>query len=373
MPDTQTPAPIKSGAAGAATFPGSDSRKYNYYEPKGRKGTHYEDMTVDVQPDPKRHLLQGWILSFPDGTPTYSEDWTEARSSDWHKFRAVDQEWERSHYQRQATVCGMTKHVIENGRKAGAPRRFDPAWIEVLQNHVGAFKHAEFGLGTATMQAQRYGYTQMINNAILTNSSYKLRFAQDLALYLAEIGLDVDGFDTAAGKEHWLNDPIWQGMRLATETISGSSDYLQQYFAVNFVFEPLLGQLFRSGFIMQDAAAQNDFITPAVVSSAESDYERNLANSVELFKMLALDEAHHSHNQKLFGLWMSRHAAIALAAARQLRPVWSQPRVKVSRFEDVLAIALDRVPVNLCPGGLSARLEPGRLTITVWRARHVDR
>ena len=70
----------KSGAAGSAVFPGSDSRKYNYFEPKGRKATHYEDMTVDVQPDPERYLLQDWIISFPDGTPTYSKDWTAAKS-----------------------------------------------------------------------------------------------------------------------------------------------------------------------------------------------------------------------------------------------------------------------------------------------------
>ena len=75
------PAIVKSGAAGAATFPGSDSRKYNYFEPKGRKATHYEDMTVDVQPDPERYLLQDWIISFPDGTPTYYKDWTAAKSS----------------------------------------------------------------------------------------------------------------------------------------------------------------------------------------------------------------------------------------------------------------------------------------------------
>ena len=64
--------PVNSGAAGAAKFAGSDSRKYNYFTPKGRKATHYEDMTLDVQPDPKRYLLQDWIISFADGTPTYS-------------------------------------------------------------------------------------------------------------------------------------------------------------------------------------------------------------------------------------------------------------------------------------------------------------
>src|ERR1700760_3041905 len=166
----------------------------------------------------------------------------------------------------------MVQGVIENARRSGAPKRFDKAWVKILQDHLGAYKHAEFGLGTSTMQAQRYGYTQMINNAILTNSSYKLRFAQDLTLYLGELALDVEGFDLDAGKKHWLEDPIWQGTRRSIETIMGASDYLEQYFATNVIFEPLVAELFRSGFVMQMAAAQNDFITPAVVSAGGGDF-----------------------------------------------------------------------------------------------------
>jgi propane monooxygenase small subunit len=146
---TQQTTPVKSGAAGSATFPGSDSRKYNYFEPKGRKATHYEDMTVDAQPDPERYLLQDWIISFPDGTPTYSKNWTKAQSSNWHQFRSVDQEWERTHYQRQSTICGMVQGVIENARKSGAPKRMDKTWVKILQDSLGAWKHAEFGLGTS--------------------------------------------------------------------------------------------------------------------------------------------------------------------------------------------------------------------------------
>ena len=338
----KTAAPVKTGGAGPV-FPGSDSRKYNYFEPKGRKATHYEDMTVDVQPDPERYLLQDWIISFADGTPTYSKDWTAAKSSNWHKFRAVDQEWEKTHYMRQSTICGMVQSTIDNGRRSGAPARFDAAWVKILQNHLGAYKHAEFGLGTSTMQAQRYGYTQMVNSAILTNSSYKLRFAQDLTLYLSEIGLDMPGFDTTAGKQHWLEDPIWQGTRKSIESIMGSSDYLEQYFSINVVFEPLVGELFRAGFLMQAAAAQNDFITPAVVSAAEADYERNLANTVELFYILGADPEYGKQNIGLFNKWLATHAELALDAANNLQPIWSQPRVKVVGFADVLANAKNRI------------------------------
>ena len=346
---------VKSGAAGAAKFVDWDSRKFNYFEPKGRKASHYEDVTVDVQPDPKRYLLQDWIISFADGTPTYAENWTQALASDWHKYRSVDQEWEKTHYQRQSTIVGMLQNVINNGRRSGAPSRFDPAWVKILQDHLGAYKHAEFGLGTATMQAQRYGFTQMVNNAILTNSSYKLRFAQDLTLYLSEIGLDIEKFDIDAGKKHWLDDPIWQGTREAIEAIMGATDYLEQYFAVNIVFEPLVGELFRSGFIMQVAAAQNDFITPAVVSAAEGDYERNLANAVELMHMLATDEKHGVHNQKLFGGWLSHHGALANKAAAHLQPIWSMPRVKVAQYTDAVAQAHNRLRAIGAEVGIDVR------------------
>jgi propane 2-monooxygenase small subunit len=334
---------VKSGAAGAKKFPGWDSRKYNYFEPKGRKATHYEDMTVDVQPDPERYLLQNWIISFADGTPTYSKSWTKLQSSDWHKFRAPDQEWERTHYQRQSTIEGMIKNVVDNARKSGAPARFDPRWVKILQDHLGAYKHAEYGLGKATMHAQRYGYTQMVNNAILTNSSYKLRFSQDLTLYLSEIGMDLQVFDATAGKTHWLEDPIWQGTREAIESIMSADDYLEQYFATNVVFEPMVAELFRSGFIMQMAAAQNDFATPAVVSAAEADYEQNLANTVELFHMLADDAEHGEVNRKVMEGWLEKHGALCVKAANQLQPLWSQPRVKVAQFTDAFAAASNRI------------------------------
>ncbi|NKJ45596.1 toluene hydroxylase [Burkholderia sp. SG-MS1] len=333
---------IKSGAAGAAQFIGWDSRKYNYFEPKGRKASHYEDMTVDVQPDPKRYLLQDWILAFADGTPTYSETWTAAKCTDWHQFRAVDEEWERTHYQRQSTIVGMITSATANARRSGATKRLDKTWVKVLEQHLGAYKHAEFGLGTATMHAQRYGYTQMINSAILTNASYKLRFSQDLTLHLGEIAIDLPGLDLDAGKQHWLTDPIWQDTRRAIEAIGGADDYLEKYFAVNVVFEPLVATLFRSGFIMQDAAAQNDFLTPTVVSAAEGDYERNLANAVELFHMLANDPNHGEANRALFTGWLETHGKLAAQAAKHLQPIWSLPHVKVSQFSDCLSSSVER-------------------------------
>ncbi|MBB5577391.1 MULTISPECIES: aromatic/alkene monooxygenase hydroxylase subunit beta [Rhizobium] len=343
---------VGSGAAGAAIFADSDSRKYRYFEPRGQRATHYEDVTVDVQPDPERYLKQNWIISFANGKGAYVKDATAARSSNWHAFRAPDQEWERTHYQRQSKIETMVQSVISNARRAGAPKTFDKVWIKILQAHLGAWKHAEFGMGTSLMQAQRYGYTQMINNATLTNSSYKLRLAQDITLYLAEVGMDIAGWDDELGKKHWLEDGVWQGTREAIETIMGATDYLEQYFAINIVFEPLVGELFRSGFLMQASAANHDFITPPVISAAEADYERNLANTIDLAYLLVNDPQYGDHNRQLFQSWVSKHAALAEKAALDLQPIWSMPHSKPVAFTDVRAQSAERLASILGELGL---------------------
>jgi propane monooxygenase small subunit len=94
---------------------------------------------------------------------------------------------------------------------------------------------------------------------------------------------------------------------------------------------------------MQAAAAQGDFITPAVVSAAEADYERNLANTVELFAILGKDPTFGAQNIALFNRWLVKHADLALEAANQLQPIWSQPRVKVVSFNDALGHAKNRI------------------------------
>ena len=66
--------------AGAKTFPDSDARRFNYYTPAGRKQTHYEDMTVEVQPDTRHYLSQGWLYGFSNGIGGYPLNWTALKA-----------------------------------------------------------------------------------------------------------------------------------------------------------------------------------------------------------------------------------------------------------------------------------------------------
>jgi propane monooxygenase small subunit len=354
-----TAVPHKSSEAGAAEFVDSDSRKFNYFRPQGRHATLYEDVTVDVQPDPKRYLMQDWIISSANGVPAYSETKTGIKSSDWHVFRDPNGEWERTHYIRQAATEKQVQLTIDTAKLRGSFHLVDEGWVRIIQNHLGASKHAEYGVGHLFMETQREGMSQMINNAILVNSSDKLRYAQDLALYLMEFHSQLPQLNEAAGKQTWLTDPAWQGVRDVVENVTNVLDWAEAVFAVNVIYEPIVGELFRSGFIMQFAAFHGDFVTPTLVSTADSDYERNLAYTTAMFSLFAADSAFGRENQKLMQEWLQQFLPRCLSAARTLQPIWSQPRVKAIRFDDALERAQERVQSILksiqveLPGGLS--------------------
>ena len=195
--ERSVPKPVFTDAeAGAQEFPSWQSRSYNYFTPRKRRATVYEDVTVDVQPDPARHLSQGWVYAFADGVAGYPQEWSALKSSNWHEFLDPNEEWEQTIYRNNANVVRQISQNIEHGRTAHVFAAMNPAWVKVLERHVFAWAHAEHGLGMHVYTpAQRDAPTNMINNAMAVGAVHKLRFAQDLILYNLALSEEIDGFD----------------------------------------------------------------------------------------------------------------------------------------------------------------------------------
>ena len=343
--ERSVPKPVFTDAeAGAKEFPSSRSRSYNYFEPRKRRASLYEDVTVDVQPDPERHLTQGWVYGFADGTSGYPQEWTALKSSNWHLFLDPNEEWEQTIYRNNANVVRQIQQTLANAKAAGAFGAWNRTWTKVVATHVGAWAHAEHGLGMHVYTpAQRDAPTNMINNALAVGAVHKLRFAQDLILYNLELSDSIEGFDGQAHKATWQNDAIWQATRENVERLTGVRDWAEAFFATAAVFEPLVGELFRSGFVMQLAAPQGDFVTPTVVGTGEADAAREQRGARALFRMLADDEQHGAANREVMQGWLAAWTPVSLAAAQQLQPIWSQPSEKVVTFEEAMARSRERM------------------------------
>jgi propane monooxygenase small subunit len=357
--ERSVPKPVFTDAeAGAKEFPSSTSRSYNYFTPRKRRATVYEDVTVDVQPDPARHLTQGWVYAFADGTAGYPQEWTALKSSNWHEFLDPNEEWEQTIYRNNAAVVRQIQQNIDHGRTAHVYESLDPAWVRVLERHVFAWAHAEHGIGMHVYTpAQRDAPTNMINNAMAVAAAHKLRFAQDLILYNLTLSEEVEGFNGAVHRQAWQEDPVWKPTREFVEQLTATRDWAEQWFATAVVFEPLLGELFRSGFVMQVAALHGDFVTPTIMGAGESDAAREQRGARALYRMLADDEAHGAENRETMQGWLANWSEAAIGAARQLQPIWSQISEKVVRFEDSLERSRGRLDSLVSDIGLETQKE----------------
>ena len=234
----------------------------------------------------------------------------------------------------------------------------DPAWVKVLEKHVFAWAHPEHGIGMHVYTpAQRDAPTNMINNAMAVGALHKLRFAQDLILYNLTLSEEVEGFKGSIHRQTWQEDPVWQLTRQFVERLTGTRDWAEQWFATAVVFEPLIGELFRSGFVMQVAALHGDFVTPTIMGAGESDAAREQRGARALFRMLAEDDANGTKNGTIMQGWLDAWSADAMSAARQLQPIWSQISEKVVRFEDSLERSRGRLESLVAEIGLETPKE----------------
>jgi propane 2-monooxygenase small subunit len=387
MPDQlaprSVPIPVFTDAeAGAKVFPDSDSRRFNYYTPAKRKQTHYEDVTVEVQPDPRHYLSQGWLYGFADGRGGYPLDWTalKAWGSDrpepkrfpgsggkgydwpslgWHEFRDPNEEWELTLYRYNANVVRQLNQNVDAARQTKAFEQWNQNWVRFVERNVGAWMHVDHGLGLYLYaNANRRAPTNMHNNAISVNSMHRIRSAQDLALYNLTLTEELSdfpgGFDGTAHLDAWNSDPAWQGVRQVAEKLTAIDDWCEAIFAANVVFEPLVGELFRSHLVMHAAPRNGDYITPTVIGAEEFDFaERDLRYTIPMFRLLVEDREFADHNKALMQRWLSEYTAASIGAARTLQPLWSQPDAKPPRFEDALDAVKSRFSGIVSDLGLS--------------------
>jgi len=271
----------------------------------------------------------------------------------WHEFRDPNEEWELTFYRYNSNVERQINQNIDTARETKAFEQWNPNWVQFVERNVGAWMHVEQGLGLYLFaNANRRGPTNMHNNAISVNSMHRIRFAQDLALYNLTLSEEIESFDGKAHLEAWNSDPAWQGVRRVAEQLTAVDDWAEAIFAANIVFEPLVGELFRSGLVQQASPGNGDFVTPTVVGAGEHDYaERDLRYTVAMFAPLVSDKEFAAHNRALMDGWLSTWTERCLKAAREMQPLWSQPDARPPRFED----SLDRAKRRF--GGILRQLD----------------
>jgi NAD(P)H-flavin reductase/ferredoxin len=321
-PEAAAAAPVKRVGDGVARPSGDESeRQFGWYEPRKRRASLYEDVTIDTQPSVHRHLKRGWPVYFEDGRGTWSESSTLLRSSDWYDFRDPGQQWERPFYQRGTAMENQIEGAIRSAAAEGVFDDFRPEWVEFLRSYLQAPAYVEHGLWFAMATAARDCLSDSITSCVALQAAMKQRSAQALVLYAMDLENHHGDFPIETARDRFLKDETWQPTRRYLERLAATPDWGELIVAANVCFEPLVGTLLRRELGIRAAAANGDTVTPVLARVATQEWEWARDWTVDFMRFVLDDEVHGAENRVRVHAWIKDWLPQATEAALALSPI----------------------------------------------------
>ena len=303
-----------------------ERREFIWYTPAGASRTEYEDLTVHQQSSPLHYAVQGWAISFPDGSPPQSPGSTAVRSGDWYDFRDPEKVLDRTWVSTTSEISQSFRRLVDSGTAGGQLANSSKSWLhDGLARHLAVYPFVDYSHFVALAYAERQALSDTTTIPAVFEAADKLRHVQDavyLSLRLDELGLAPRPPDL---QRAWLTSPVWQGVRAASEQLLASQDWVENLVAINLVFDQLVGRLFRVEYLSRFASAFGDMVTPLLVSTWLPDVARSWSWTTALVRFLADDQRHGAHNREVIASWFERWFALAGTAAERLAPLFRAP------------------------------------------------
>ena len=299
-------------------------RSFQWYTPKKRRATLYEDVTLDTQPSVHRHLDRGWPVHFEDGRGLWSDASTALRSGDWYAFRDPGQMWERTYYQAGTAHEQLIEGAVRTARRERVFDDLTPEWVDFLRKHLQVPAFVEHGIWLALASASRDTLSDTVTHCVALEAAMKQRQAQALLLYGMDLEEHFGEFPVDRARDSWLNDECWQPARKYVERLRATPDWGERVVAANVCFEPLFGLLVRRELLMRSVRFNGDIITQAVSHVAQLEWEWTRGWTVELMRFVLDDADHGSKNREVLDGWLAEWLPLAEEAANALEAVFAE-------------------------------------------------
>ncbi len=296
-------------------------REFSWYEPRKRRGTVYEDVTIDTQPSVHRHLSRGWSVRFADGRGTWDDASTALRSSDWYAFRDPGEQWERTYYSSQAAIENQIEAALRSAAAEGLLADFSAEWVALLREHLQVPAFVEHGLWFALATIGRDCLSDSVATCVCLQAAMKQRSAQSLVLYAMDLEQHHGPFPIEDARQRFMCEERWQPTRRYLERLAATPDWGEVIVAANVCFEPTVGTLLRRELGTRAAAAHRDTITPVLAQAANQEWDWARTWTTELTRMLMEDREHGAHNRAVIESWVrewkprAQEAAAAISGA----------------------------------------------------------
>ena len=307
-------------------------RTFDWYTPKRRRATLYEDVTIDSQPSIHRHIDRDWPVHFEDGRGLWWSESTRLQSGDWYAFRDPGELWERNYYQQGTEHERLVEGAVSGARRERTLEDFTPEWVDFLRAHLQVPAFVEHGLWLALASAGRDCLSDSVAHCVVLDAAMKQRHAQAIVLYGLDLEACFGDFPVERARASFLRDAHWQPARGYLERLRATSDWGERIVAANVCFEPLVGLLLRRELFMRAPKWGGDALTSTVGHVAQLEWAWIHDWTAELMRFVLADAEHGAANREVLEGWIADWLPEARAAASALDPVFAELPVGAGGF-----------------------------------------
>lgn len=314
-------------------------RKMNYFvTPRSKRLSEYEILCLYAQPNPD-WIAGGldwgdWTQKFHGGRPSWGNESTELRTTDWFRHRDPNRRWHAPYVKDKAEEWRYTERFMEAYSADGGVRSIDPYWRdEILNKYFGAFLFNEYGLFNAHSSVGRDCLSDVIRITACNAGFDKVDAAQMIQLERNLLSKLVPGFpdSTEPAKQVWLNDPVYRSARETVQDLWQSiQDWNEILWGVHAVYDAIFGQFVRREFFGRMASHYGDSLTPFVLAQTQTYYQINKAALQDLYlNCLANDPEFADLNRRWLRTWTAKWLPRTVEALRDFMGIYA----KVHRVE----------------------------------------
>lgn len=214
-----------------------------------KPASRYQEATYDIQSQTNFHYRPLWD---PE-RELYDRGRTAVVMADWYALKDPRQFYYGTYTTTRAKQQEAMDRQFEFVQKRDLLRLLPDETQARIAFALVPLRHYEWGANTNNCYITAYGWGTAITQATMCNTMDRLGLAQ----HLSRIGLLIDGNsgDTLRqGKQAWMEDAAWQGLRRQIENMMVTADWFELFVAQNLVADGLVYPLFFEKF---DAAIAN--------------------------------------------------------------------------------------------------------------------
>ncbi|CAM3914224.1 aromatic/alkene monooxygenase hydroxylase subunit beta [Roseateles saccharophilus] len=249
-----------------------------------KAASRYQEATFDMQPTTNWHYRPLWE---PD-RHVYDPRRTAIVMADWYVFKDPRHFYYGVYTMARAKQQEGTDKQFEFAEKRNLLGNVDEATRESLTQVLVPLRHYEWGGNMNNTYCCGYGYGTAVTQACNFAAMDRLGIAQ----YLSRIGLLLDlnqGAALDAGRQAWLAEPAWQGVRRVMENLFVTRDWFELFVAQNLVFDGLLYPLIYRHYV--DALSPRTGNALAMLTEFMGDWYAETARWVDATVKTAADES----------------------------------------------------------------------------------